>query len=127
MLDRGGPLFVGASMGFELTWFPLYVDRLLGSRKVRRMGAKDFGIYMALLVEEWGEGGPLPDDDDDLRMAGKAPIKDVRRVLEQCFERNGDGWSNAILEEIRTEQLAKHQRRVEAGRAGGNAKARKKQ
>ncbi len=108
---------------FELDWFPLYVDRLLGSRKVRMMGARDFGIYMALLVEEWGEGGPLPDDDKHLRMAGKAPIKDVRRVLQTCFIQNGDGWENETLEAIRDEQLSKRKKRVEAGRAGGIAKA----
>lgn len=114
-------------MSFELDWFPLYADRLLGSRKVRRMGARDFGIYMALLVEEWCEGGPLPDVDEELRTAGKAPIKEVRRVLDQCFTQNGQGWQNDTLEEIRGEQLAKHHRRVEAGKASGKARALDKQ
>lgn len=109
-------------MSFELDWFPLYPHRLLGSRKVRRMNAKDFGIYMALLAEEWIEGGPLPDDDDDLSMAGKAPIKDVRKILTQCFTQNRQGWQNDTLEEIRADQLARRQRRVEAGRKGGLSK-----
>jgi uncharacterized protein YdaU (DUF1376 family) len=109
-------------MSFELDWFPLYADRLLGSRKVRRMGALDFGIYMALLVEEWSEGGPLPDDDEELSICGKAPIEDVRKILNQCFTQNGQSWQNNMLEEIRAEQLARRQKRVEAGRKGGLSK-----
>lgn len=107
----------------KLDWFPFYADRFLGSRKVRRMTAKQVGIYTLLLVEQWA-GGPLPDEDEELRLMGKAPAREVRCVLDLCFEQDDEGrWTNAVLEDIRAESIARHQRRVAAGRKGGKAKA----
>ncbi len=107
----------------KLDWFPFYADRFLGSRKVRRMTAKQVGIYTLLLVEQWS-GGPLPDDDEELRLMGKAPAREVRRVLQLCFDQAEDGrWTNAVLEDIRAASIERHERRVAAGRKGGKAQA----
>jgi uncharacterized protein YdaU (DUF1376 family) len=103
-------------------WFPLYPERFLASRKVRRMDATDLGIYLALLMEEWIEGGALPDDDEELAIAGRAPIEDVRRILDLCFEATPDGWENHTLEEIRREQLQKHEHARRAGKKGAEVR-----
>ncbi len=109
-------------MSEKLTWFPLYVDDWLNSRKVRRMDAGYVGIYILLLCEQW-QGGPLPDDDGDLMFLARAEIEDIREVLEQCFTKTDGRWANERLTEIHAEQIKKHDRRVEAGRKGGEATA----
>ena len=109
-------------MSADGPWFPLYYERLLSSRKVRQMKATDLGIYLALIIEEWMEGGPLPDDDTELSIAGRAPIENVRRILQWCFELTSEGWQNDTLEKIRGDQLQKHERAVEAGKVGAEAR-----
>lgn len=106
----------------HLEWFPLYVGRLLGSAKVRRMDATEFGIYMALLVEEWRAGGSLPEDHGELAFLGRAEWREVHTILKRCFEKTDDGWQNETMEMIRVEQAERHRRRVEAGRKGGRTK-----
>ena len=106
----------------EAIWFPLYPERFLASRKVRKMDAMDLGIYMALLMEEWMEAGPLPDDDEELEIAGRAPIEDVRRVLHTCFTRTAEGWENETLEQIRQEQLSKHEHASRSGKKGAEVR-----
>lgn len=103
-------------------WFPLYPERFLASRKVRKMDAMDLGIYMALLMEEWMEAGPLPDDDEELEVAGRAPIEDVRRILSMCFVLTPGGWENETLETIRSEQAEKHKAASRAGRIGARVR-----
>ena len=103
-------------------WVPLYPERFLSSRKVRRMDATDLGIYMSLLMEEWIEGGALPDDDNELAMAGRAPITDVRRVLDLCFLLTAEGWENDTLEGIRREQLDKLERARRSGKKGAETR-----
>ncbi len=106
----------------DLEWFPLYVNRFLNSRRLRRMAAEYIGIYTLLLCESW-EGGPLPDDDESLAFLGRCNASDARAVLEQCFSLGEEGWTNPELEQIRAEQTEKRDRLVEAGRKGGQARA----
>lgn len=109
----------------KMPWFPFYVDRFLGSRKVRRMSAEQVGIYTLLLAEQWS-GGPLPDDDEELAFMGKGDADMVRKVLKACFHKNSDGcWSNPVLEEIRDEQMERHQAAVVAGKLGASKRWKK--
>lgn len=96
----------------RLPWFPFYVERFLGSRRVRRMSAEQVGIYVLLLTEEWDKG-PLPDDDDDLAFIGRSGVENVRRILGWCFQKTDAGWVNDVLEDIRSKQAAK-QRQAKA-------------
>jgi len=107
-------------------WFPLYPERFLSSRKVRRMDAQDVGIYFGLLVEQFLEGGALPDDDRELEIAGRAPIEDVRRVLDLCFTLTDDGWLNETMEQIRDEQAVKMERAQRAGKKGAEVRWKRK-
>ena len=106
----------------SLEWFPLYVSQFLNSRRLRRMDAKQIGIYILLICEEW-EGGPLPDEDTELAFLGRCTPSDARTVLERCFTLTDAGWINPELEEIREEQEEKRSKYAEAGRRGGKAKA----
>ena len=106
----------------DMEWFPLYVNRFLNSRRLRRMSAASIGIYTLLLCESW-EGGAIPDDDDELEFLGRCSASDARAVLKRCFKLTKGGWVNPELEGIRAEQTEKRDRLVEAGRKGGKARA----
>lgn len=106
----------------EGPWFPLYPERFLASRKVRRMDTHHLGIYFALLMEEWMEGGPLPDDDAELEVAGRGSVESVREVLTDCFKLTESGWHNETLEEIRAEQLSKLESARRSGKKGAEAR-----
>ena len=105
-------------MNEPLPWFPLYVDRFRSSRRTMRMSSSSVGIFVLLLMEEW-VNGPIPDDDDALAFIGRNTNEGVREVLKSCFVLTADGWVNEPLEGLRSEQEAKHSRRVEAGKKGG--------
>ncbi len=105
----------------SLQWFPFYVDRFLGSRKVRRMSAEQIGVYVLLLCEQW-DTGPLPDSDDELAFMGKVEVDAVRTVLSLCFLQTEDGWINEALEDVREEQERKSRTRSRAGKAGARAR-----
>ena len=100
----------------KLPWFPFHVDRFHASRKVQRMSAEQVGIYLLLLLEEW-DRGPLSTKGVDLEaVCHGASIPEIRRVLRLCFRKTEGGWVNDVMEEIRTDQVERHRKRVEAGK-----------
>jgi len=106
-------------------WFPLYAHDMLNSRKVRKMQAEEFGIFMFLLIEQWA-GGPLPDDQGDLCDMAKSDWPAVQKILQAQFVLTDKGWINERLVEIWVEQDARRQRKSRAGRAGAEARWGKK-
>jgi uncharacterized protein YdaU (DUF1376 family) len=108
------------------SWFPLYVADMLNSRKVRKMNAQEFGIFMFLLLEQW-IGGPLPEDRADLLDMAKCPNwESVHLILQAQFVLTDKGWVNERLVDIWKEQDAKIRRKSRAGKAGAEARWGKK-
>ena len=106
----------------DLPWFPFYVSKFLGSRRVRRMSTEQVGIYVLLLCEQW-EGGAIPDSDEDLTRFTHVDASKARAILEQCFSLTSEGWINQELLEIEGEQEEKRNKRAAAGAKGGRKKA----
>ena len=106
-------------------WFPLYAHDMLNSRKVRKMQAEEFGIFMFLLIEQWA-GGPLPEDQGDLCDMAKSDWPAVHKILQAQFVMTDKGWVNERLVEIWEEQDARRQRKSRAGKAGAEARWGKK-
>lgn len=114
-------------MAEPMRWLPLYVDRFLASKRVRRMNAEQVGVYFLLLLEQW-DNGPIGDVDDDLELIGRAPVDTVRHVLNACFKMTKKGWRNDVLEDVRSEQHERAERLRRAGQIAGfsSAAARRK-
>lgn len=107
-------------------WFPLYVADMLNSRKVRKMNAEQFGIFMFLLIEQW-VGGPLPEDKSDLcDMAKCDSWPKVQTILQAQFVLSTKGWVNERLVEIWMEQKGKRHAASRAGKIGAEARWGKK-
>jgi uncharacterized protein YdaU (DUF1376 family) len=112
---------VSISAKTRLHWFPLYHGDYL--RDTQDLSPAEHGVYLLLLMA-FVSRGPLPDDLNRLcRLAAGAEPQDVRHILERYWSCTEAGWVNGKMERVLDVQHEKHQRRVEAGRKGGQAKA----
>ena len=101
-------------------WMPLYVADYLAD--TRRLSTLEHGAYMLLIMDYWRNGG-LPNDDKKLaRIVGlpEAEWLDIRDNLAELFQAD---WRHKRIDEELAKSEAKTERRVEAGRRGGLAKA----
>lgn len=105
-------------------WMPLYIGDYQAD--TRHLSAVQHGGYLLLIMHYWQRGG-LPDDDSQLaRIACMAPSewRRHRPVIRSFF---GDGWRHARIEQEIAEAEEAYERRAKAGRAGGKARAERKQ
>lgn len=103
-------------------WMPFYVADYLAD--TGHLGALEHGAYMLLIMHYWQKGG-LPDDDRQLARIARMTdeqFSNARFLLEEFFS---DGWRHERIEAELSKAAAKNDRRVQAGRAGGLAKAKR--
>lgn len=99
---------------------PLYVADYLAD--TRRLSTIEHGAYMLLIMDYWRNGG-LPNDDRKLaRIVGMAEADwlEIRENIAELFQ---DDWRHKRIDEEIEKAEIKNERRVEAGRRGGLAKA----
>lgn len=105
-------------------WMSFYPADYL--RDTRRLTTPQHGVYLLLIMEYWISGG-LPDDDGQLaRIAGltSAEWRKAKPIVQSFFH---DGWQHTRIDAELAKANAKHERRQEAGKRGGIAKASAKQ
>ncbi len=103
-------------------WMPLYVGDYLN--KTRRLTTLEHGVYFLLILDYWQNRG-LPDDDATLaRIVGlsEREWRKLRPVMQTFFDA---AWRHDRIDEELARADAKHQKRVDAGRRGGDATASK--
>jgi uncharacterized protein YdaU (DUF1376 family) len=108
-------------------WFPFYVGDYV--RDTARLTTEGHGAYLLLMLDYWANGAP-PDDNETLsniaRLSLDAWVR-LRQKLEPFFQISNGRWLHKRIERERENANEKHEKRVNAGRAGGNAKANNKQ
>lgn len=110
-------------------WFPLYAGDWITSIQLRLCSPVERAVLIDLMAFSWEAGTPgvvtenltdlsyfLHMNEDDLSNA-LAMLKQRRRI-----EYDGKTITIKRLQEVAGEQLAKHNKRVEAGRKGGQVK-----
>lgn len=108
-------------MSDTLSWFPMYHGDYL--RDTGDLSPTEHGVYLLLLMA-FVARGPLQDDLNRLcRIAAGAEPEDVRQILQRYWVRTESGWVNGKMQRVITTQTEKHQKRVNAGRMGGQKKA----
>jgi uncharacterized protein YdaU (DUF1376 family) len=101
-------------------WFPFYHDNYLAD--TMRFSTLEHGVYLLLMLHYWREGG-LPNDESKLRRITQTTPKEWAQCLPAVSEKFGPNWRhNRIDKELKKANDA-YQRRAEAGRLGGSAKA----
>lgn len=101
-------------------WMPLYVADYLAD--TGHLSAAEHGSYLLLIMHYW-QKGTLPNDDRRLASIARATPEqwsDMRDTIAEFF---GDGWTHSRIDEELAEAEKKYQKRAEAGRKGGKAKA----
>ncbi|MGJ4954608.1 YdaU family protein [Bradyrhizobium sp. HKCCYLRH2015] len=104
-------------------WFPFYVGDYL--RDTARLTTEAHGAYLLLILDYWSNGAP-PDDDETLCSIARLSLGDwqrLRQKLAPFFQIEAGRWNHKRIDKERETAAEKHLRRVNAGRAGGNAKA----
>lgn len=102
-------------------WMPLYIGDYI--RDTRRLRAAEHGAYLLLIMEYWQTRGQLPDDDRQLaRIAGMTDRewKAARPLIEGFFQ---PGWKHKRIDEELAKADAKSEKRADAGKRGGIARA----
>lgn len=107
-------------------WFPFYVGDYV--RDTARLSTEGHGAYLLLMLDYWANGAP-PDDDETLASIARLPLEQwvkLRSKIAPFFDVADGRWSHGRIEKELALAEEKHQKRVNAGKAGGEAKAKNK-
>lgn len=105
-------------------WMPLYIADYL--RDTRRLHATEHGAYLLLIMEYW-TAGSLPDDDRQLARLACVSEREwlsIKPIIARFF---GPGWTHDRIDRELATSKAKYEKRAQAGKRGGIAKAQAKQ
>tara|TARA_B100001105_G_C22342876_1_gene422130 strand:+ start:389 stop:1117 length:729 start_codon:yes stop_codon:yes gene_type:complete len=103
----------------RLFMFPFFPEAFLVSTML--MSPAEVGAYMRLLCHSWIEDGiPYKNKSDLGRLAGVSPQK-LEKIMQKFFIDDQNMVRNYRLEEVRKTVIAKREKRVKAGRLGGQA------
>lgn len=95
-------------------FMPLWIADYLAD--TTRLSTAQHGAYLLLLMSYWREGQPLPDDDEELAIICRAPIKewkrDLRPKIERFFRIEDGKWHQKRADE----ELEKARTRLDAQR-----------
>lgn len=108
-------------------WFPLYVGDYV--RDTARLTTEGHGAYLLLMLDYWVNGAP-PDDDETLSSIARLSLDvwlRLRHKLAPFFSISDGKWTHGRIEKEMIIANEKHQKRVDAGKSGGIAKAKAQQ
>lgn len=101
-------------------WMPFYVADYLAD--TRRLDTLEHGAYMLLILEYWRQGG-LPKDDATLArlvLVDASTWARIKPVISSFFDAD---WRHKRIDAELEKAREKNERRQDAGRRGGLAKA----
>lgn len=104
-------------------WYPFYWSDY--SSKTMHLSMGQHGAFMMLLRWIYTTEKPIPNKQrySIARAMSEQECSDVDAVLDEFFQREGDHWSSPRALEVIEEAQNRHQRRVNAGKKGGEAKS----
>jgi len=101
-------------------WMPIYWSDFKGDTE--HLGALETGAYMMLIGHYWNTGG-LPNDDTKLARIARMTAEEWALSKSTIAEFFQDGWKHKRIEQELADASAAYERRANAGRRGGQAKA----
>lgn len=101
-------------------WMPLYVRDYLSD--TARLSTLEHGAYLLLIMSYWKDGG-IPSDDDDLAYIVGLSMDEWLKIKPRIQRLFKDGWRHKRIDEELAKAEEKYERRANAGRKGGLAKA----
>ncbi len=112
----------------RLPWFPCYPTKLLAA--LAQMPPAEQLVYLVMLLRIYEGGGFCPDTIDAVARRVGYNKRVVSDSLNNLFEagrlrRDADGIHNPVADEVIAETRARREGRIESGRKGGLATAKK--
>ena len=104
--------------------FQFYPSDWLSSQKIETMTLEEQGIYIRLMCHDWLNDG-IPEDPKMIARLGRTTEENGKRISELCFRhhpRRKGLMTNLRLEQERQKQKLNRMRRIEAGKAGAEAR-----
>lgn len=104
-------------------WYPFFWSDYSG--KTLHLSMAQHGAYILLLRWVYTTGTPVPHKRRFSIAQARLDSErsDVEAMLAEFFVRKGEGWHNLKAEEVMKDAEKRHQKLVEAGRAGGKARS----
>ena len=103
-------------------WMPLYLGAYI--KNTQRLSTLEHGAYFLLIMEYWQQGS-LPDDDKQLAQITRLTEREWKKIRATIQAFFVDGWVHERIEEELSKADGKNVARVQSGRAGGIAKAKR--
>jgi len=106
---------------------PFYVGDYLAD--TNHLSTEQHGAYVLLILHYWRTGKPLPLDPAQLARIARLSLakwKKSAQILEAFFEKTDAGFRQKRVEDEMAQAIEKYNKRAEAGRRGGQAKAKQK-
>lgn len=112
----------------KLPWFPCYPTKLLAA--LAQMPPAEQLVYLVMLLRIYEGGGFCPDTIDAIARRVGHNKRIVSNALNNLFEagrlrREADGIHNPVADCVIAETRARREGRIESGRKGGVATAKK--
>jgi len=101
------------------TWMPLYIGDYLAD--TMHLSHAQHGIYFLLIMAYWRNGGPLPDDAEELASIAKCSAPEWRknlRVISRFFHIEAGKWSHKRIDAELEGAAVKSQERSKSGAEG---------
>lgn len=102
------------------SWMPFYVADYLAD--TGHLTTSEHGAYLLLIFHYW-QRGALPNDDSRLAGIARLSLSEWLAIRSTVKEFFSEGWRHARVDSEKATSLERHERRVNAGRRGGEAKA----
>ena len=109
----------------DLPFMKLWIGDLFADPTVRAMDESEFGLYVLALCFAWQEGAIPADEMRRAKALGvsRQRLRKLWPAIEPKWEPDGNGGLiNPRQERERIDALQAHERRVKAGRKGGEAR-----
>lgn len=106
---------------------PFYVGSYL--KNTRRLSAAEHGAYLLLMLEYWNAQGPLPDDDDTLRLITSMTPDEWQKAKQKLlgyFSVEGGFWRHGRIDAEIAKANTIVQRNKANGAKGGRPKTQNK-
>lgn len=101
-------------------WMPFYVNDYIGD--TLHLSTLEHGAYMLLLLHYWQHEG-LPESEDELLIITRLQPKEWKKMMPKIARFFTPGWRHKRVDAELVRAADRYERRSQAGKAGGIAKA----
>lgn len=101
-------------------WMPFYINDYIGD--TLHLSTTEHGAYILLVLHYW-QHESLPTEDEDLAIITRLQARDWKKMRPKISRFFTPEWRHKRVDAELSRAADRYERRAQAGKAGGNAKA----